>query len=203
MSLAHAAAANTTNDPAPALTVTNALARFEQARARGLAPEGVLLLVSVPDQRLAVIQADGLRASYRVSTSLWGVGARQDSQQTPAGWHRVAEWIGADARPGQSFVARRPTAEVLSPENWRAEAGEDYVLTRILWLEGLEPGLNRGPGVDSYDRFIYLHGTNQEQLLGQPASHGCVRLSNRDILEVFDLTQGRQTYCWIVEEPLL
>ena len=71
------------------------------------------------------------------------------------------------------------------------------MLTRILWLEGLEPGLNRGPGVDSHDRCIYLHGTNQEQLLGSPASHGCIRLSNADAIRLFDLLEGEEAFCLI------
>jgi lipoprotein-anchoring transpeptidase ErfK/SrfK len=186
----------------PPLSAARAQACFARALAQGLAAEGTLLLVSAADQRLALIRAGKVLAHYRVSTSLRGLGSAQDSEQTPPGWHRVAEWIGATARPGQVFVARRPTAEVLPPAAWRAAGGGDLVLTRIMWLEGLEPGRNRGAGVDSNARFIYLHGTNQEQLLGQPVSHGCIRLSNRDIMEIFDLTHGRAAYCWIVAQAL-
>lgn len=186
----------------PPLDAARARACFAQALERGLAADGALLLVSAADQRLALIRAGEVRAHYPVSTSRRGLGSAQDSEQTPAGWHRVATWIGATARPGQVFVARRPTDQVLPPSAWRAAEGGDFVLTRILWLEGLEPGRNRGPGVDSNARFIYLHGTNQEQLLGQPASRGCIRLSNRDIMELFDQTHGRAAYCWIVAQAL-
>ena len=99
-----------------------------------------------------------------------------------------------------SFVSRQPVpGEILRPEQWRSDGGRDYVLTRILWLDGLEYGKNRGPGADSHSRYIYLHGTNQEHLLGQPASHGCIRLSNHDVMVVYSLTEGRPTYVEIVE----
>ena len=175
---------------------------FEAARARGLPADGALLLVSVRDQRLALIQGDATRRTYRISTSRVGTGSRRDSFRTPLGWHRVTDWIGGDARPGQVFVARRPTTEILPPDAWQAADGKDYVLTRILWLDGMEPGRNHGGERDSRSRYIYLHGTHQEHLLGRPASRGCIRLSNRDIMELFDLTQGRVTFCLIVDDPL-
>ena len=175
---------------------------LEQARARGLAPEGRLIVISVADQRLALLASSDPPRLYPVSTSKWGVGSLQDSNRTPLGWHRVTDWIGAQALPGQAFVSREPTGEILPPAQWRSVLPTDYVLTRILWLDGIEEGLNRGVGIDSRSRYIYLHGTNQEHLLGQPASHGCIRLANRDVMELFDLTLGRQTYCWITAEPL-
>ena len=175
---------------------------LDQARSRGLAPEGRLFVVSVADQRLALLAPAAPPRLYPVSTSKWGVGSWQDSNRTPLGWHRVTDWIGAQAQPGQAFVSREPTGEILPPARWRSVLAADYVLTRILWLDGLEEGLNRGDGIDSRSRYIYLHGTNQEHLLGQPASHGCIRLANRDVIELFDLTLGRQTYCWITEAPL-
>lgn len=187
--------------PAPLSEGERAARCFALAREHGLPPEGVLLVVSVADQRLIVIVAEGVRARYPVSTSKWGTGAGRGSWRTPPGWHRVAERIGAGAPPGQVFVGRQPVAAVLPPSAWRAADGEDLVLTRILWLDGLEPGRNRGGDVDSRSRFIYLHGTHQEHLLGRPASHGCVRLANRDIIELFDLTWGRETFCWITEMP--
>ncbi len=175
---------------------------YNAARTRGLPEDGLLLLVSVRDQRLAVIESGACRLLYRVSTSKWGAGSARDSNRTPLGWHRVAEWIGGNARPGQVFVARRPTDQVLPHTEWRSIRSGDHVLTRILWLDGIEPGRNRGGMRDSRSRFIYLHGTNQEHLLGRPASHGCIRLSNRDVMELYDLTTGRTTYCLIVAESL-
>ena len=179
-----------------------ALPSLAQARARGLPENGALIVVSIADQKLALLAPATEPRLYVISTSKWGVGAQQDSQRTPLGWHRITDWIGGDARPGQAFVARQPTAEVLPPQSWRSVEREDYVLTRILWLDGLEAGVNRGAGIDTRSRFIYLHGTNQEQLLGRPASQGCIRLANRDVMELFDLTVNRPTYCWITEASL-
>ena len=98
------------------------------------------------------------------------------------GWHRIHARIGAGAPLGTVFESRVPTGRV-----WRGEAAEaDLILTRVLTLEGLEDGVNRGPGRDSLERYIYLHGTNHEDQLGRPASHGCVRLANADVVELFD-----------------
>lgn len=161
-----------------------------------------LLVVSTRDQRLAAARMAGgafeVVAVYTVSTARAGVGAEADSGKTPPGWHRVAEWIGGDAVPGQVFVSRRPTEEIIPYPDWRSDLSADKVLTRIMWLDGLEPGRNKGPGVDSHDRFIYLHGTNQEHLLGQPASHGCIRLFNRDVMELYAFTEGHPAYCLVL-----
>ena len=157
--------------------------------------DACLLLVSIAEQRM-VFAVNGVpQRSYKVSTALAGTGSKVNSEKTPLGWHRVSEWIGDGCRPGQVFVSRRPTHEVIPWSCFRTEGGADYVLTRIMWLDGMEKGLNNGGVVDSHSRYIYIHGTNQEQLLGRPASHGCIRLSNRDVLELFALTRGRTTYC--------
>ena len=170
---------------------------------RRVETNAVVIVVSVAEQCLAVIRDGKVVHAYRVSTAKAGTGSRPNSDKTPLGWHRVSEWIGGDAVPGQTFVSRQPVpGEVLRPEQWRSDEGRDYVLTRILWLDGLEYGKNRGPGADSHSRFIYIHGTNQEHLLGQPASHGCIRLSNHDVMVVYALTEGRPTYVNIVEGPL-
>lgn len=171
---------------------------FAKARVRGLPADGVLLVVSIAKQRLYEIKADGLKREYLCSTAAAGANNRANSNGTPLGWHRVRDRYGAGTRPGQVFVSRRPTAEVLTQDKWRATGGGDYVLSRILHLAGLEKGVNLGGEVDSFDRCIYIHGTNQEQLLGTPASHGCIRLSNRDVMEIFFDTEKLETYCWIV-----
>ncbi|MFN8011453.1 MAG: L,D-transpeptidase family protein [Holophagaceae bacterium] len=165
------------------------------ARFRGLALEGLrrtlapftvlpsrLVVVDPFRQLLALLQDGAPAVVLPVSTAANGLGCVEDSFKTPTGWHRVARRIGDGARPGTVFRAREATGEV-----WRGErTEEDLILTRVLTLEGLEPGHNQGPGVDSRDRFIYLHGTNQEGDLGRPVSHGCVRLSNAGITTLFD-----------------
>ena len=140
-----------------------------------------LLVVDVERQRATLLEGETAVASWPVSTSRNGIGGTEGSYRTPPGWHRVHRLIGEDATAGTVFVSREPTGET-----WRGEArDEDLILTRVLTLEGLEDGVNRGSGCDSLERYIYLHGTNHEALIGRPVSHGCVRLSNRDVTELF------------------
>jgi UDP-N-acetylmuramate--alanine ligase len=142
-----------------------------------------LAVVDVPRQRLVLLdrQGEGL-AEYRVSTAAAGIGGEAGSLRTPPGLHRIHARIGAGEPVGMVFASRVPTGEV-----WRGEARtDDLILSRVITLEGLEDGINRGPGRDSLERYIYLHGTNHEDALGEPASHGCIRLGNADVIEVFD-----------------
>lgn len=173
--------------------------RFREAVGYGLPPDALLLVVDVPSQVLTIVDGGAVSGRRLVSTAIAGVGSRAGSNQTPAGWHRVEERIGAGEPLGRVFRSRLPQPEILSGDELTAPESGDYVLTRILWLRGLEPGRNAGPGVDSHDRCIYLHGTNQEQLLGTPASHGCIRLSNADVAALFDLVGARE--CWCLIEP--
>jgi len=140
------------------------------------------LLVVDTERQFAVWLEDGKAAgAWPVSTARAGIGGAEGSFRTPPGWHRIRARIGEDAAPGTVFVSREPAGET-----WRGEAREeDLILTRILILEGLEDGVNRGPGCDSLARYIYLHGTNHESLLGRPVSHGCVRFSNEGVCELF------------------
>ena len=143
-------------------------------------------MVDVGAQTMTVAWRGRTVRTYRVSTSAKGVGAEEGSGKTPPGRHRVCRLFGHAAAPGQVFVSRRAVkGHVIPASAWRTAQSKDYVLTRILWLEGLEPGVNRGPGVDSRGRYIYIHGTNQEHLLGTPASHGCIRMANADVLDLF------------------
>lgn len=170
---------------------------WTDALARGLPADAVLLEVRVAEQRVFVWSGGRVRKTYRVSTARKGVGGREGSFRTPLGWHKVAKSVGAGLQRGAVLVSRVFTGEILPRTQWRSPEGPDRILTRILWLRGLEPGRNSGPGVDSYRRFIYMHGTNQEQLLGQPASHGCIRLGNDDMLALFQRVRNRTTWCWI------
>lgn len=144
-----------------------------------------LLLVDAAAQKAHLLVGGQLAWSAPVSTSVKGLGSAAGSHQTPLGWHRIHSRIGAGADPGTVFESREPTGKV-----WRGEpdAG-DLITSRILRLEGLEPGINQGPGCDSYERYIYFHGTNHESELGQAVSIGCIRLSNADIIAVFELVR--------------
>lgn len=141
-----------------------------------------LLLVDVEAQRLVLIEDGTIRREYPVSTAAAGVGAEEGSLRTPPGWHRIHARIGEGEPPGMVFESRIPTGRI-----WRGEPGdEDLILTRVLTLEGLEESVNRGPGRDSLERYIYIHGTNHPESIGRPDSHGCVRMLDRDLIELFD-----------------
>ena len=145
---------------------------------------GAPLLVIDVENQTAFLEEDGeLLRRYRISTAAAGTGNTAGSLRTPTGLLRVAEKIGGDAPIGAVFRSRVPTGEVwsLSPENPLARNEEDLVLTRILWLAGAE-----AENANTFERFIYLHGTNHEADLGRPASHGCIRFANTDIIDLFE-----------------
>ncbi len=140
-----------------------------------------LLVVDVERQRAIWFEDAEAKAAWPVSTARAGIGGEAGSYRTPPGWHRVHRRIGEGAAAGALFIAREPTGEI-----WHGEArDDDLILTRILTLDGLEDGVNRGPGRDSLTRYIYVHGTNHERLLGRAVSHGCVRMSNDDVCRLF------------------
>ena len=124
---------------------------------------------------------------YPVSTSKKGLGEKNGSFCTPRGKHIVRAKIGGGQPLGAVFVRRRPTGEVWTPELHERYPGRDWILTRILWLSGCEPGVNRLGDVDTMRRYIYIHGTPDSSQLGKPGSIGCVRMRNADIAELFDL----------------
>ena len=130
---------------------------------------------------------DMLIRQYPVSTAANGAGEANGSYCTPRGRHRIAEKIGAGVALYSAFKARQPTGEIWTPELDAANPGRDWILTRILWLEGLEPGRNQGGTVDTYHRYIYIHGTHEEHKIGTPASHGCIRMKNADMAALFEL----------------
>lgn len=143
--------------------------------------------ISIPEQRLALLSDEGreLRA-YRVSTSRNGAGEAQGSFCTPRGEHLIRAKIGAGQPPNAVFVRRRPTGEIWTPELAARFPGRDWILTRILWLSGREPGRNRLGSVDTMRRYIYIHGSPDAVEMGRPDSIGCIRMHNRDIAELFD-----------------
>jgi UDP-N-acetylmuramate--alanine ligase len=143
------------------------------------------LLVDVDRQRLLLMHGEQPVEDFAVSTAANGVGGESGSYRTPPGWHRIHRRIGAGEPRGAVFVSREPTGAV-----WQGEPrADDLILTRILTLDGMEEGVNRGPGRDSLERYIYLHGTNHETALGLPTSHGCVRLANADIERLFEAVE--------------
>jgi len=138
-------------------------------------------------QRLRLWQGDAVLHDYPVSTGANGVGEINGSGCTPRGRHIVRAKIGAGVAPGTAFRARREWGEVWSPQAHVATPGRDWILSRILWLSGVEPGRNRLGCVDTFRRYIYLHGTPPVTDLGVRGSKGCVRMRNEDVIELFDL----------------
>jgi hypothetical protein len=171
----------------------------EEARRLGMPPDAVLLVVEAEAHRLVVDEADGTvpPVVFPVSTAKAGLGERVNSQQTPRGFHRVADRIGADAPAGTVFVSRVASGEVLPPAAWVDSEG-DRILSRILRLAGCEAGNNAGGACDTRERMIYLHGTNHEREVGRAASsHGCIRMRNEDIIFLFDQVSGREVWVWV------
>jgi lipoprotein-anchoring transpeptidase ErfK/SrfK len=146
------------------------------------------ILVDIPTQTLALLEEGRALARYPVSTGIRGVGERNGSGCTPRGLHRVRMRIGDGCPPGTVFRARRPTGEVYDEALAAANPGRDWILTRILWLTGCEPGRNRGGCVDTLRRFIYIHGCPDSEPMGEPRSHGCIRMRNPDLVALFDAT---------------
>ena len=163
--------------------------------ALGLKPTSRLIVVSIARQLLGFYQDGALAKSYVVSTSLRPPSNVKDSLGTPRGLHEIAEKFGADAPPGIVFKGRVSLGKHFSELDEELQA-KNLCTTRILWLNGLEPGTNSGGNVDSHDRYIYIHGTNHEDRLGKPASSGCVQMSNLAIIELFDQVRVRDQV-WI------
>jgi len=148
----------------------------------------VLIRIRIPTQTLELFGDDGACIRrYAVSTARNGPGERTGSHCTPRGRHVVRAKIGAGEPIGAAFRGRRPTGEVWTPEVGAQMPGRDWILTRILWLSGKEPGVNRLGEVDTMRRYIYIHGTPDTEPMGVPLSIGCVRMRNREVAELFDL----------------
>jgi lipoprotein-anchoring transpeptidase ErfK/SrfK len=143
--------------------------------------------VDLERQMLTLYQGGKLVASYPVSTSKDGPGEEMGSGCTPRGVHRVKIKIGEGLEENSVFVGRRPTGEIYTPELGADNPDRDWILTRIIWLTGLEPGYNRGGNQDTLRRFIYIHGCPDSEPMGIPASHGCIRMRNCDLLDLFKL----------------
>lgn len=150
------------------------------------------VIVSVSDQRLALLDQNNLVATYRVSTSKFAIGDWPGSRGTPLGELEIAQKIGSGLPPGAVLKDRRWTGEILVPD----APGRDPIVSRILWLRGKEP-----QNANAFSRYIYIHGTAEERNIGRRASYGCVRMRSRDVVQLFDLV-GKGAEVTITDQPL-
>ncbi len=150
------------------------------------------VIVSIPEQRMALLEDGAPLATYPVSTSKFGLGDFPGTSWTPLGKLEIAKKIGAGAPSGAAFKDRRPTGEIVPPDT----PGRDIIVTRILWLRGEEPQNSL-----AYSRYIYIHGTPEERNIGLPVSYGCIRMRSRDVIELFEIV-GRGAKVQIENQPL-
>ncbi|KEI71832.1 L,D-transpeptidase [Endozoicomonas elysicola] len=145
------------------------------------------LTVHIASQEMVLHEKDGKRSVYSISTASKGTGQQEGSWQTPLGLHVIRAKIGGGLPVNSVFVSRRFTGEIYSPELRKQYPGrKDWILTRILWLSGLEPGYNRHGNVDTMRRYIYIHGSPDTAVMGEPGSRGCIRMHGKDILDLYD-----------------
>jgi len=158
-----------------------------------LKPSKFAIIVNPEKQKLYLIKGDNIIKTYIISTSINGIGSGEGSHKTPSGTHLIEEKFGIDKETGirskigaifDCSVDTKRVAEIITE---KIDIPEDKITSRIMWLNGLEEGINKGEGIDSFERHIYIHGTPEEGLLGMPASGGCIRMKNTDVIELFDL----------------
>ncbi len=145
-----------------------------------------LIYVGIKRQKLYLLKGENIILEFDVSTAKYGAGCQKGSEKTPVGLHEVRRKIGNNVPLGGAFDYQKFKGEIAEINQTKQPTKEDYILTRILTLRGLEDGINKGQDVDSYERAIYIHGTADEGLIGTPASHGCVRMRNEDIITLFN-----------------
>lgn len=151
--------------------------------------------IDISQQRLYLKKNDDLIKSYPISSSKYGEGSTENSNMTPLGLHVIKEKIGTDVPINTLFISRINTKRTVNIENSRNKTKDDHITSRILWLDGLEEGKNKGKGVDSYSRYIYIHGTHEEGLIGEKASHGCIRMLNNDVIDLYNYVNiGTKVY---------
>jgi L,D-transpeptidase YbiS len=150
-------------------------------------PDELWIDISIAEQRLKLCCGEEVLEVFPVSTAANGPGELSGSNCTPRGWHKVRARIGAGQPENCVFAGRRPTGEIYSPELAASHPGRDWILSRILWLSGLEPGVNRLGQVDTMRRYIYIHGTPDSEEIGVANSHGCIRMRNGDVVRLFEL----------------
>lgn len=168
----------------PKQGLADLLLEYMQVRYTDHELNGDILYVSVERQRLYHINNGKLVGEHPIATASNGLGSQRDSYRTPTGLHRIARKIGSDVPPFGILKDRIFTGELADPDF--AGVDKDWITSRVLWLEGLEPGHNKGGDVDSYERFIYIHGTANERSIGTPSSRGCIRMLNADVIALYD-----------------
>ena len=149
--------------------------------------ESAHIEVDISEQRLYLMENSIIKASYPISTSKYGEGSIENSFKTPLGEHSIKEMIGEEAKINTIFTSRINTKRSATIIDQFEDTDNDYVTSRIMWLDGEEDGFNKGGNVDSFRRYIYIHGTHEEGLIGTKASHGCIRMFNYDVIELFNL----------------
>lgn len=146
--------------------------------------------IDVTQQQLRLLDEEGnLLHQYPVSTSKYGTGSENGSEKTPLGLHRIKEKMGGAMPINEVFIGRIPHGNLEECTQRGVDLPDDVIMSRILWLEGMEPGRNQGGYVDTYQRYIYIHGTNHEESIGAPSSIGCVRMRNEDVIDLFRLVE--------------
>jgi L,D-transpeptidase YbiS len=144
------------------------------------------IVINIASQTLSVHANKVCLFTFPVSTAKNGVGQDEGSEQTPLGKHRVYQKFGENQPLNTVFVGRKATGEIYTPELGLAHPDRDWILTRILWLEGLEPGINQGGNVDTKTRYIYIHGCPEGTVMDSPSSHGCIRMKNKHLMQLFN-----------------
>lgn len=153
-----------------------------------------IIFISTSKQEMTCFENDNLVSTYLVSTAKNGVGERKNSECTPRGWHKVHSIIGLELSINSVLVSREWTGELYTEELAAQYPNRDWILTRIVQLDGLEPGRNKGGDVDTLERYIYIHGTPDTAVLGIPGSHGCIRMNNKEVIDLGD---------WVTTETLV
>lgn len=158
--------------------------------------------INVMQQQLRLLDAAGnLLQQYPVSTSKYGTGSENGSEKTPLGLHRIKDKLGGAMPVNEVYIHRVPHGSLEECQQRGIELPDDVIMSRILWLEGMEPGRNQGGYVDTYQRYIYIHGTNHEENIGTPVSIGCIRMRNQDVVDLYRLVEvGSEV---MIEQPPL
>ncbi len=155
----------------------------------GLTSSQFAIIISILNQKLYLVKGNEIVRAYSISSSKYGIGNKAGSNRTPLGTHRIAKKTGKGKKPGTILNYGPDRGKITQIYTDSTDVEMDFITTRILRLEGLQKGINKGQGIDSYKRHIYIHGTQEEGLIGKAASHGCIRMKNEDIIELFDIVE--------------